>query len=232
VSECERVQAAWLVTRAHALGGESWEEGGLRWALEPSAASLLFPARIDPSGVARGMRRLPRGITVGAWLGRDVDAAPLYRAGFRRGWSPWWMVARLDQVGSCDDPRIQLKETSDDYGGEHASYARNLALARLRPKQVWYAAAYTGSPSRFAGHAWSYLSDDGLAGVFDMAVWPRFRRRGLGTALLRTVCTAAGEAGADRAVLNATPEGKHLYETCGFTQAGEGITWWHPGVSR
>jgi hypothetical protein len=43
------------------------------------------------------------------------------------------------------------------------------------------------------------------------------------------VCTAAGAAGARYAVLNATPDGKKLYETCGFRQIGEGITWWlHP----
>jgi hypothetical protein len=44
--------------------------------------------------------------------------------------------------------------------------------------------------------------------------------------LLRAVCAAAGDAGARHAVLNATPEGKLLYSSCGFTQIGEGITWW------
>ena len=28
-------------------------------------------------------------------------------------------------------------------------------------------------------------------------------------------------------MLNATPEGKEPYRTRGFTQIGEGITWWH-----
>jgi GNAT superfamily N-acetyltransferase len=77
-----------------------------------------------------------------------------------------------------------------------------------------------------AGRAWSFLDRD-LAGVFDMEVWPPFRRRGVGTALLRTVCDAARRAGARHAVLNATPLGKLLYESAGFTQIGEGITWWH-----
>ena len=60
-----------------------------------------------------------------------------------------------------------------------------------------------------------------------MRVWPRFQRRGIGTALLATVCAAARDAGAKRAALNATPEGKLLYSSCGFSQIGEGITWWH-----
>jgi GNAT superfamily N-acetyltransferase len=59
-----------------------------------------------------------------------------------------------------------------------------------------------------------------------MAVWPPFRRRGIGSALLAAVCTAAAEAGARNAVLNATPEGKLLYSTAGFTQIGAGRTWW------
>ena len=59
-----------------------------------------------------------------------------------------------------------------------------------------------------------------------MDVWEPFRRRGYGTGLLRTVCTAARRAGARHAVLNATPEGELLYNSCGFTRIGEGITWW------
>jgi len=47
-----------------------------------------------------------------------------------------------------------------------------------------------------------------------------------GPDVLRAVCTAAHAAGAEHAVLNATPEGKLLCAKCGFAQIGEGITWW------
>ena len=150
----------------------------------------------------------------GAWLSLEVDAAPLRDAGFERGWSPWWMTATIQAVGrGGDDPRIEL---ADD------------ELTRARPSSVWHAAAYVEPGRRYAGHSWSHLSGD-VAGIFDMVVWPEFQRRGLGTGLLQAVCAAAGAAGAKDAVLNATPEGKQLYETCGFHQIGEGITWWrHP----
>ncbi|NNG35354.1 GNAT family N-acetyltransferase [Nakamurella aerolata] len=72
----------------------------------------------------------------------------------------------------------------------------------------------------------------GLAGIFDRAVWPPFRRQGLGTALLSAVCRAAMQAGATRAVLNATPDGKLLYSSCGFTQIGVGDTWWWPAAAE
>jgi GNAT superfamily N-acetyltransferase len=121
---------------------------------------------------------------------------------------------------------VRLEQHSQDYQGEHASYGDWLALTRVQPALAWYAAAHTRKTDRFAGRAWSFRDGD-LAGIFDMKVWPRFQRRGIGTALLGTVCTAARQAGAKHAVLNATPEGKLLYKTCGFTQIGEGITWWH-----
>jgi len=231
VADCELIQRSWLTAQALVLGGCSWEDDGLSWVRSRESASLLFPSQIDPRALARGLRRLePARVIVGAWLSLEVDPAPLADAGFTRGWSPWWMTAPIDAVGASDDPRVELKEQSTDYGGEYAAYSETLALTRLRPKSNWYAAAYAAPGRRFAGHAWSHLRG-GLAGVFDMAVWPPFRRRGLGTALLQTVCAAAGAAGAQHALLNATPEGKLLYETCGFRKIGEGITWWlHPAT--
>ena len=78
-------------------------------------------------------------------------------------------------VDDSDDARVELKETSSDYAGEHADYSRNFALTRSRPKRTWYAGAYAEPGRRLAGHAWSHLSGDEIAGIFDMAVWPPFR---------------------------------------------------------
>ena len=226
VADCERAQTSWCVAAARLLG-ETWSEGGLTWARSPGHADLLFPIEIDPDALSAGLRRARRpGEIVGAWLSLDVDAAPLAAAGFERGWSPWWMTAQIADVGETDDPRVTLQEETSDYTGEHAGYARMLGLTRDRPKHTWYAAAYAEPGRRFAGRAWSHDAGGGVAGVFDMVVRPRFQRQGLGTALLKTVCAAARSAGAEHAVLNATPDGKRLYDTCGFHQIGEGITWW------
>lgn len=51
----------------------------------------MFPQAMTTAAVRRGVqhaRDSGRDI-VGAWLGMDVDAAPLAEAGFERGWSPW-----------------------------------------------------------------------------------------------------------------------------------------------
>jgi ribosomal protein S18 acetylase RimI-like enzyme len=228
--DCQRAQTSWFVTGARVLGGDAWSHGGLTWARAPGHADLLFPTEIDPDALAQGLSRARReGEIVGAWLSLDTDPAPLAALGFERGWSPWWMTATIAPVEETHDPRIVLREETSDYTGEHSDYAHMLALTRERPKHTWYAAAYTGPARRFAGHAWSHLSEDGIAGIFNMAVWEPFRRQGLGSALLQTLCAAAATAGARHAVLNATPDGKKLYEARGFQQIGEGITWWlHP----
>jgi GNAT superfamily N-acetyltransferase len=227
VADCERVQTSWFRIRAEALGGEVWTDGPLTWVDGPDGLNLMFPRSLPADGVARGVERARRlGIgSIGVWLSVDVDAGPLAEAGFERGWSPWWMTAPIAGLGADGDPRIELQQDSVDYVGEFADYRPQLALARMPVPRAWYAAAYAGGSRRFAGRAWSFL-DGELAGVFDMAVWEPYRRRGLGTGLLRAVCAAAGRAGARDAVLNATPEGKRLYAECGFAEIGRGITWW------
>jgi GNAT superfamily N-acetyltransferase len=236
VADCQRVQTNWYRVRAQTLGGEIWTDGPLTWIDGPDGQNLMFPTEMTTAAVLRGVERArQRGLgIVGAWLDRGVDATPLAEAGFDRGWSPWWMTADLSGVIGRPDPRIELHEDTTDYQDEDPGYRELLALARLRPRRAWYAAAYTSHAKRFAGRAWSFL-DGTLAGVFDMDVWEPFRRRGFGTGLLNAVCTAARQASAQHAVLNATPEGKHLYSACGFTQIGEGTTWWcrlAPGAGR
>jgi GNAT superfamily N-acetyltransferase len=188
----------------------------------------MFPTEMSTAAVLRGLeraleRRLP---IVGAWLALDVDPSPLLEAGFTRGWSPWWMTVDVDDLAADPDARVELQTETEDYQDEDPGYGRLLAVARRQPARAWYAAAYVPHERRFAGRAWSFL-DGGLAGVFDMDVWKPFRRQGYGTGLLHAVCAEARQAGARHAVLNATPEGKLLYSSCGFTQIGEGITWWH-----
>lgn len=231
VADCERVQADWFRFRATELGGDVWEDDGATWTDGPDGLNLMFPRRISAAAVGRALDRARErgdGI-VGAWLSPDVDPAVLADAGFERGWSPWWMTAELSAVPRLADPRVSVEHDSLDYAEHDPGYRAQLALTRLEPARCWYAAARMAD-GRFAGRAWSFFDPAAgkpLAGVFDMDVWPPFRRQGLGRALLSAVCAAAAEAGARHAVLNATPEGRHLYRTCGFTRIGDGITWWH-----
>ncbi len=221
------MQTNWFRLRAQTCGGEVWTDGPLTWVDGPDGQNLMFPTAMTTAALTRGVDRArERGRPiVGVWLGLDVDATPLARAGFTPGWSPWWMTADLSGPVRGPDPRVQLQVETSDYDDQDPGYRQLLAVARRQPTRAWYAAAYTARTGRFAGRAWSFLDGD-LAGVFDMHVWQPYRRRGFGTALLSAVCAAARRAGARHAVLNATPEGKLLYGSYGFVQIGEGITWW------
>jgi GNAT superfamily N-acetyltransferase len=224
VEDCERVQTGWFRRRAEAFGGEAWADGAMTWTDGPDGLNLMFPRAITREGVERGLARA-RGRNlgiVGAWLGLEVDPTPLAEAGFEEGWSPCWMAADLASLEPALDPRITL----DPPTGESALPEAWRALTRAQPPRAWYATASAGSPAQVAGQAWSFLAGE-LAGVFDMDVREPFRRQGLGTGLLIAVCAAARAVGGRHAVLNATPDGKALYRTRGFTQIGEGITWWH-----
>ncbi len=184
---------------------------------------LNFPASIDAAPARRGVEfaRQNEAQIVGAWLSSDTDAAPLEEVGFDRGWEPWWMAARLEEIREPDDPRIALSAEVPEYG---PGGQRLLTLATSEPVRAWHAVARVDG--LFAGRAWSLMAGD-LAGIYDMDVWPAFQRRGLGRALLRAVCHAARNAGATKAVLNATPDGERLYSAEGFVRVGEGITYWH-----
>ncbi|MBS2540046.1 GNAT family N-acetyltransferase [Catenulispora sp. NF23] len=236
VEACEAAQTCWFSCRAAALGGQTWTDGPLHWIREGAEQNLMFPTRIPADAVHSAVKEAREtGVQIiGAWLGTEVDASALAAAGFERGWAPSWMAAPVADVGVSDDPRVELQEESNDYSDEYADYAEMLKLTRVRPQHTWYAAAYVEpgksasrklAGPRFAGRAWSHLTGE-TAGVFDMNVWPRFQRRGIGSGLLRAVVAAAAQAGARDAVLNATTEGRLLYETCGFRQIGAGITWW------
>jgi GNAT superfamily N-acetyltransferase len=225
VADCERTQADWYASCARVAGGATWTDEGLAWSwlAHERSLMLMFPTTIAPAALARGVARgAEQGVTiVGAWLGLDVDPGPLAAAGFERGWSPWWMSAPLAAVAGPADDRVSI----EDGPPEHDDPADRdlLALTRARPRRDWHAAARVDG--RLAGRAWSHRAG-ALAGIFDMVVWPKFRRRGLGTGLMRAVCAEAAAAGAGHAVLNATADGERLYSTLGFERLGDGITWW------
>ncbi|MFT4199886.1 GNAT family N-acetyltransferase [Gordonia sp. (in: high G+C Gram-positive bacteria)] len=165
---------------------------------------------------------------IGVWLGEenDVDPGVLEQAGFTRGWKPCWMTAPLNRVPVKVDPRVRLEHATPGNPDARSPFGDSLALTTLRPPTAWCAGARDQSDGTPIGRAWAFRENN-LAGIFDMEVLEPFQRQGIGTALLSSVCQAAAAAGATDAVLNATPDGKRLYQARGFTQVGSGNTWWN-----
>jgi ribosomal protein S18 acetylase RimI-like enzyme len=64
------------------------------------------------------------------------------------------------------------------------------------------------------------------AGLYDMGVVPRARRRGVCLALTVAACRLARDLGGAHVTLNATEDGEPLYRRAGFESLGFGRTWW------
>jgi ribosomal protein S18 acetylase RimI-like enzyme len=225
VTDCEVSQAAWNTAIATAGGGEVWEDEGLHWSWQAHDRQLMlnFPRVIGEAAARRGVEaaRARGAHIVGAWLATDVNASPLEAAGFERGWEPWWMAAALRAIPDNRDERVTITADVPEYGPEGQ---RLLTLTRGVDAHAVHALARVNG--HVAGRAWSFVPGP-VAGIYDMDVWPRYRRRGLGRALLRAVCGAASARGAVAAVLNATPDGERLYSAEGFERIGTGVTYWH-----
>jgi GNAT superfamily N-acetyltransferase len=63
----------------------------------------------------------------------------------------------------------------------------------------------------------AFVTDD-VAGVYNVATLPRYRRRGFGEAMTWAAVAWAKERGADVAVLQASDMGRPVYERMGFVQ--------------
>lgn len=72
------------------------------------------------------------------------------------------------------------------------------------------------------------LRDGDTVGVYHVATYPGFRRRGFAGRLLSFALREAADAGAHIATLTATPEARPLYESLGFRLCGM-IEQWIPG---
>jgi len=110
----------------------------------------------------------------------------------------------------------------------HRQQGRN-AMARMTPRQVWYfAASLDGKP---VGET-TLCIGAGVAGIYDVEVLETFRRRGIGTALVRAALVDAHERfGYRAAVLAATGMGLGVYTRLGFREVCK-LSFWKYGKMR
>jgi predicted N-acetyltransferase YhbS len=160
----------------------------------------------------------------------DLGARLLAR-GFQDGWRPCWMAADLEEVGQ--EIPVQLQIVADNYLSLHhlkdipytgERGAVSPALLKDHPERTrQFIALLNGT---IVGHSTAYLTSGelGVAGIYDVAVAPSARGKGIGKALVQAACTYGRGKGLRFAVLNAT--GRHIYEQVGFRHIGDGMTWW------
>ena len=101
-------------------------------------------------------------------------------------------------------------------------------LSQIRPQRQWIFAAHAdGKP---AGKS-VLLAGAGVAGIYGVEVLERFRRRGIGTALVYAALQKARQQGFQVSVLSATGMGRSIYDRLGFGEVGR-LSFWKYGKMR
>jgi len=106
---------------------------------------------------------------------------------------------------------------------------RGLTLAaRLKPRQLWYFAAKVNSES--IGIT-TLQTGAGVAGIYGVEVLARYRRKGIGTALVYAAMEHGKKLGFSAAVLSATGKGEGVYKRLGFREVCK-LSFWKYGKMR
>lgn len=176
-----------------------------------------------------------------------VDLGDRLKArGFQDGWRPCWMGLEIPQAPtSTQAPSPAPTPTSAPAPPPISGHIQIIADNRL-PLHKIKGLPYTGrdgaiayemlyhhpelvqqlvamEKGKVAGHCAVFFSA-GAAGIYNVAVLPSSRGRGIGKALVSAACKVGREQGLQYAVLNAT--GRKMYEQLGFKWLGDGYTWW------
>jgi GNAT superfamily N-acetyltransferase len=159
----------------------------------------------------------------------DADAARVREAAARAQGDGWWLKVFLPEP--CDGPEEQVGEwLGSGWAFDSAAFLMSVELGPEQPVSP-------GAPQGYELRIWSRggvvralvaapdgsLAARGQAGLAgEVAVpdqiltAPAHRRRGLGSVVMRSLQQQARAAGATRAVLGATSEGRALYESLGW----------------
>ena len=128
------------------------------------------------------------------------------------------MAPRTDVLAEADVPAAFALSTAEGWNQLPADWLR---LIRLEPAGC-FAAREDG---RLVGTVTTTSYGRTLAWIGMMVVHPEFRGRGIGAALMRMALGHAHDQGIACVKLDATPAGRPLYESLGFTLESELERW-------
>lgn len=169
---------------------------------------------------------------------RPAMSLALQARGFEASFRPSWMGRSLSgELPTSDVRNVRIRiATPEDIDSmiarrdipylipDQVETTRRLAL-NPHKRAVWWLVAR--DRHGILGQAIVNMTDE-IAGLFNVAVHPEARRRGIGRALTAAAMRVARENGATRMALNATDEGLGLYTGLGFEHLGKGTTWFLP----
>ena len=130
------------------------------------------------------------------------------------------------RIGLTDGPASLEPLTTERRRQRHEGRS---ALASLKPQQVWF---FTASAGRQPVGGTAIVLGAGVAGIYGVDVLEKFRRRGIGTALVHAALThARKQLGQRVAVLAATGLGRGVYSRLGFREVCK-MSFWKYGKMR
>ena len=173
-----------------------------------------------------------------AMTDRRALTLALLARGFEPSFQPTWMARELaGDILDTSLPQVTIRPGTppdlDELGETGAipylvqdqlATTRMLAFDGAHPVVTWLVAR---DGAGVVGQAIVNLTGP-VAGLFNVAVHPRARRRGIGRALTTEAMRIAQGQGAEMIGLNATPDGLQLYIGLGFQRLGKGMTWLMP----
>lgn len=224
-------------------GGALHESGDLAWTESPRGSNIIFP-RLTRGEAATAIDVMmdrfkadpPR--QAGCWSmdpSQPADlGAYLLARGFQMGWKPHWMMIDLSSGLREDHPFpsdivITEDKTTDLTAIADLPYAASDTLTQngLLPHVITerFVARLDG---RIVGHSGVLCTPGpvGIAGLYNVAVVPPYRNKGIGKALVLAACRYARDRGWRYGTLNATYDGRRIYKQVGFYSLGDGLTWW------
>lgn len=246
IAETANNHREWMILTTAANEGEIVSEESAAYTLNGSngEAMILFP-KLDDRNAGAVLDRIcsyyydrkPESL-VGCW---SIDpptpvnlGIKLLARGFQPGWRPCWMGINLeDTITEHTKPKglkIILDSCDNEWKSDGLPYFYDglhrtiRAASRLAPNRVFHATAF--QDGEVVGHCILYISEANprYAGLYSVGVLESARNRGIGKAMVASVCEKAKSYGCEYVLLNAT--GKKMYQQIGFQHLGDGWTWW------
>lgn len=205
------------------------------------APNALFRFRFERDGVETGIseaiERAERGALPRNWIvGPSMRPADLPRHLEENGFElvvPWsGMVLELDKLSAEPDQEgIEVREVEDEamllsftevvtlhlFHGQAENVPAQRDLFRIlldEPRLKFFAALSGGEVVATA----TLFLDCGIGGIHGVATRPEHRGRGLGRAVTLATLLESRRAGAEAAVLQASPQGESVYRKLGFEE--------------
>lgn len=194
----------------------------------PTEVTLAFPKTEAEIDLAIELARQGNVKQIGCWsvLPTPISdqAIKLVARGFQWGWQPHWMVLDLTQdlptVSLPDSVTIGEKTDSAPWNVKDLPYYDPASPVIPNERTFQFGAWQHGE---IVGQSVLHLSENGVAGMYNVSVLPTARRQGIGRAVSLAACQKAKELGYRYVLLNAAT---HIYNQLGFRSLGNGQTWW------